>query len=154
MRDSPAGDSSVNFDPRWGTRRGRRRAGRGPARGGVVAVLFLLYRLQAPPIAATAVQLPSFASRNGTLASVRNPNRSSLAHYDSSLRIAYAGGEVVSVYIPTGQIDGGRTQYMATSFTVPPFAVTSSAAASSSLAQTIAIPASGLSLVTVGTVAL
>ncbi|EEE62939.1 hypothetical protein OsJ_17744 [Oryza sativa Japonica Group] len=87
---------------------------------------------------------------------VRNPNRSPLAHYDSSLRVAYAGGEVGSMYIPAGQIDGGRTQYMATSFTVPAFAVTSSAtaAASSSPAQTITVPASGPSPAAVGAVAL
>ncbi|BAF16909.1 uncharacterized protein [Oryza sativa Japonica Group] len=133
------------------------------AAGGAAAALFLLYRPQAPAIAVTAVQLPSFASRNGTvaftfqqLASVRNPNRSPLAHYDSSLRVAYAGGEVGSMYIPAGQIDGGRTQYMATSFTVPAFAVTSSAtaAASSSPAQTITVPASGPSPAAVGAVAL
>uniref|UniRef100_A0A0E0L023 Late embryogenesis abundant protein LEA-2 subgroup domain-containing protein n=1 Tax=Oryza punctata TaxID=4537 RepID=A0A0E0L023_ORYPU len=134
------------------------------AAGGAAAALFLLYRPQAPAIAVTAVQLPSFASRNGTvaftfqqLASVRNPNRSPLAHYDSSLRVAYAGGEVGSMYIPAGQIDGGRTQYMATSFTVPAFAVTTSSAAastSSSPAQTITVPASGPSPAAVGVVAL
>uniref|UniRef100_J3M565 Late embryogenesis abundant protein LEA-2 subgroup domain-containing protein n=1 Tax=Oryza brachyantha TaxID=4533 RepID=J3M565_ORYBR len=127
--------------------------------GGAAAALFLLYRPQAPAIAVTAVQLPSFATANGTvaftfqqLASVRNPNRSPLAHYDSSLRVAYAGGEVGSMYIPAGQIDGGRTQYMATSFTVPAFAVasSSSSAASSSPAQTITVPASGPSPAAVG----
>jgi len=75
------------------------------------------------------------------LASVRNPNRSPLAHYDSSLHVAYAGGEVGSMYIPAGQIDGGRTQYMATSFTVPAFAVSVSAAAAQP--TTISVPASG-----------
>ncbi|XP_006654173.2 uncharacterized protein LOC102707491 [Oryza brachyantha] len=131
--------------------------------GGAAAALFLLYRPQAPAIAVTAVQLPSFATANGTvaftfqqLASVRNPNRSPLAHYDSSLRVAYAGGEVGSMYIPAGQIDGGRTQYMATSFTVPAFAVasSSSSAASSSPAQTITVPASGPSPAAVGALAL
>ncbi|KAG8044056.1 hypothetical protein GUJ93_ZPchr0458g22695 [Zizania palustris] len=57
------------------------------------------------------------------LASVRNPNRAPLAHYDSSLCVAYSGWEVDSIYIPVEQIDGGRTQYMATSFTVPIFVV-------------------------------
>ncbi|KAG8067570.1 hypothetical protein GUJ93_ZPchr0005g16356 [Zizania palustris] len=122
------------------------------AAGGAAAALFLLYRPRAPAIAVTAVQLPSFASGNGTvaftfqqLASVRNPNRAPLAHYDSSLRVAYGGGEVGSMYIPAGQIDGGRTQYMATSFTVPAFAVSSSSSSSSSssAAQTITVAASG-----------
>ncbi|GJN35719.1 hypothetical protein PR202_gb24522 [Eleusine coracana subsp. coracana] len=117
------------------------------AAGGAAAALFLLYRPQAPAIAVTAVQLPAFATANGTvaftfqqLASVRNPNRSPLAHYDSSLHVAYAGGEVGRMFIPAGQIAGGRTQYMATSFTVPAFAVS---AASAQQPVTISVPASG-----------
>ena len=74
------------------------------------------------------------------LSSVRNPNRAPLADYDSSLRVACAGGEVGSMYIPAGQIDGGRTQYMATSFNVPAFAVPGPAAAQPA---TISVPASG-----------
>ncbi|CAL4903548.1 unnamed protein product [Urochloa decumbens] len=121
------------------------------AAGGGAAALFVLYHPRAPAIAVTAVQLPSFAAANGTvaftfqqLASVRNPNRSPLAHFDSSLHVAYAGGEVGSMYIPAGQIDGGRTQFMATSFTVPAFPV-AGPAASASAAQpaTISVPASG-----------
>lgn len=119
------------------------------AAGGAAAALFLLYRPRAPAIAVTAVQLPAFTTTNGTvtftfqqLASVRNPNRSPLAHYDSSLHVAYAGGEVGKMYIPAGQIAGGRTQYMATSFTVPAFAVGASAAAAAQ-PVTISIPASG-----------
>ncbi|CAN6335907.1 unnamed protein product [Urochloa humidicola] len=119
--------------------------------GGGAAALFVLYRPRAPAIAVTAVQLPSFAAANGTvaftfqqLASVRNPNRSPLAHFDSSLHVAYAGGEVGSMYIPAGRIDGGRTQYMATSFTVPAFPVGGpSAAASAAQPTTISVPASG-----------
>jgi len=117
------------------------------AAGGAAAALFLLYRPRAPAIAVTAVQLPAFAAANGTvaftfqqLASVRNPNRAPLAHYDSSLRVACAGGEVGSMYIPAGQIDGGRTQYMATSFDVHAFAVAGPAAAQPA---TISVPASG-----------
>ncbi|XP_062180829.1 uncharacterized protein LOC133885180 [Phragmites australis] len=117
------------------------------AAGGAAAALFLLFRARAPTIAVTAVQLPAFAVANGTvaftfqqLASVRNPNRSPLAHYDSSLHVAYAGGEVGSMYIPAGQIDGGRTQYMATSFTIPAFAVSGP---SSAQPATISVPASG-----------
>ncbi|KAG8042812.1 hypothetical protein GUJ93_ZPchr0412g33622 [Zizania palustris] len=80
-----------------------------------------------PPSKAPNV-LSYFVSRNDIvafmfqqLASVRNPNRTPLAHYDSSLCVAYGGGEVDSIYIPTEQIDGGRTQYMTTIFTVPIF---------------------------------
>jgi hypothetical protein len=117
------------------------------AAGGAAVALFLLYRPQAPAIAVTAVQLPSFAAANGTvaftfqqLASVRNPNRSPLAHYRSSLHVAYAGREVGRMYIPAGQIGGGRTQYMATSFTVPAFAAASSAQQPVTI---ISVPASG-----------
>ncbi|KAJ1262466.1 hypothetical protein BS78_09G109900 [Paspalum vaginatum] len=120
------------------------------AAGGAAAALFLLFRPRAPAIAVTAVQLPAFAVANGTvtftfqqLASVRNPNRSPLAHYDSSLRVAYAGGEVGSMYIPAGKIDGGRTQYMATSFTVPAFAVSGASDSSAAQPATISVPASG-----------
>ncbi|RLN31116.1 uncharacterized protein C2845_PM05G08690 [Panicum miliaceum] len=120
------------------------------AAGGAAAALFLLYRPRAPAIAVTAVQLPAFAAANGTvaftfqqLASVRNPNRAPLAHYDSSLRVACGGGEVGSMYIPAGQIGGGRTQYMATSFNVPAFAVAGPALSSAAQPATISVPASG-----------
>ncbi|KAF8733494.1 hypothetical protein HU200_014790 [Digitaria exilis] len=95
--------------------------------GGAGAALFLLFRPRPPDIAVAAVRLPSFAAANGTVAftleqtaAVRNPNRSPLAHFDSSLRVAYAGGELGSpVYIPAGLIDGGRTKDMSASFQVP-----------------------------------
>jgi hypothetical protein len=94
--------------------------------GGAGAALFLLFRPRPPDIAVAAVRLPSFAAANGTVAftfqqtaSVRNPNRSPLAHFDSSLRVAYAGGELGSVYIPAGLIDGGRTKDMSATFDVP-----------------------------------
>ncbi|KAM0878047.1 hypothetical protein ACQ4PT_035115 [Festuca glaucescens] len=116
------------------------------AAGGAATALFLLFRPRAPAIAVTAVQLPSFSFGNGTvtftfqqLASVRNPNRAPLAHYDSSLHVRYAGGEVGSMYIPAGKIDGGRTQFMATSFTVPAFPFSPY----SSSPDTITVPASG-----------
>ncbi|CAL4952595.1 unnamed protein product [Urochloa decumbens] len=94
--------------------------------GGTGAALFLLFRPRPPDITVAAVRLPSFAAANGTVAftleqtaSVRNPNRSPLAHFDSSLRVAYAGGELGSVYIPAGFIDGGRTKDMSATFDVP-----------------------------------
>ncbi|KAJ1282927.1 hypothetical protein BS78_03G088600 [Paspalum vaginatum] len=94
--------------------------------GGAGAALFLLFRPRAPDIAVSAVRLPAFAAANGTVAftfqqtaAVRNPNRSPLAHFDSSLRVAYAGGELGAVYIPAGRIDGGRTKDMSASFDVP-----------------------------------
>jgi hypothetical protein len=96
------------------------------AAGGAGAALFLLFRPRPPDIAVAAVRLPSFAAANGTVAftfqqtaSVRNPNRSPLAHFDSELRVAYAGGELGSVYIPAGLIGGGRTKDMSATFDVP-----------------------------------
>uniref|UniRef100_A0ACD5TK65 Uncharacterized protein n=1 Tax=Avena sativa TaxID=4498 RepID=A0ACD5TK65_AVESA len=117
------------------------------AAAGAATALFLLFRPRAPAIAVTAVQLPYFSSSNGTvtftfqqLASVRNPNRAPLAHYDSSLRVGYAGSEVGSMYIPAGHIDGGRTQFMAASFSVPAFPF---APSSSSSPDIITVAASG-----------
>ena len=88
--------------------------------------LFLLYRPRPPDIAVAAVRLPSFSASNGTVAftfeqtaAVRNPNRSPLAHFDSSLRVAYAGGELGAVYIPAGLIDGGTTKHVSAVFDVP-----------------------------------
>ncbi|KQK03463.1 hypothetical protein BRADI_2g08000v3 [Brachypodium distachyon] len=97
--------------------------------GGIAATaLFLLFRPHPPDIAVAAVRLPSFAAANGTvaftfeqLATVRNPNRAPLSHYDSSLRVAYAGGELGSVYIPAGLIDGGGSKRMSASFAVQAF---------------------------------
>lgn len=98
------------------------------AAGGAATALFLLFRPQPPEIAVAAVRLPSFAAANGTVAftfeqvaSVRNPNRAPLAHFDSSLRVAYAGGEIGSIYIPAGLIDSGSTKHWSTSFAVPAF---------------------------------
>uniref|UniRef100_A0A0A9DDH3 Late embryogenesis abundant protein LEA-2 subgroup domain-containing protein n=1 Tax=Arundo donax TaxID=35708 RepID=A0A0A9DDH3_ARUDO len=98
------------------------------AAGGAGTALFLLFRPRPPDIAVAAVRLPSFAAANGTVAFtfqqtavVRNPNRSPFAHFDSSLRVAYAGGQLGSVYIPAGLIDGGRAKDMSASFDVPPF---------------------------------
>ncbi|KAL5228360.1 hypothetical protein ABZP36_016625 [Zizania latifolia] len=97
--------------------------------GGAGVALFILFRPRPPDIAVAEVRLPMFAAGNGTVAftfeqtaSVRNPNRAPLAHFDSSLRVAYAGGELGSVYIPAGLIDGGRTKDMSASFAVPAFA--------------------------------
>ncbi|ONM28189.1 hypothetical protein Zm00014a_018060 [Zea mays] len=94
--------------------------------GGAGAALFLLFRPRPPDISVAGVRLPSFSASNGTVAftfeqtaAVRNPNRSPLAHFDSSLRVAYAGGDLGAVYIPAGLIDGGRTKHVSAVFDVP-----------------------------------
>jgi hypothetical protein len=89
-----------------------------------------------------AVRLPSFSASNGTVAftfeqtaAVRNPNRSPLAHFDSSLRVAYAGGDLGAVYIPAGLIDGGRTKHVSAVFDVPAIPVADADAASAAQQQ-------------------
>jgi hypothetical protein len=55
---------------------------------------------------------------------MRNPNRSPLVHFDSSLRVVCAGsGELGRAYIPAGLVDGGRAKDMSASFDVPAFAM-------------------------------
>ena len=97
-----------------------------PARSSSSA-LVVRCRPRPPDSAVSAVRPPACAAGpNGTVAftfeqtaAVRNPNRAPLAHFDSSLRVAYAGGQLGSVYIPAGLIDGGRTKDLSASFAVP-----------------------------------
>lgn len=94
----------------------------------LVAVFLVFFRPRDPKIQVNAVQFPGFSAANGTVsftfaqyAAVRNPNRAAFSHYDSTLELAYAGNRVGFMFIPAGQIDGGRTQYMAASFAVDSF---------------------------------
>ncbi|KAI4326814.1 hypothetical protein L6164_019344 [Bauhinia variegata] len=94
----------------------------------VFIVYFTVFKPQDPKIAVNAVQLPSFSVANGTVnfifsqyASVRNPNRAAFSHYDSSLQLLYSGNQVGFMFIPAGNIDAGRTQYMAATFSVQSF---------------------------------
>ncbi|KAG4972862.1 hypothetical protein JHK87_029683 [Glycine soja] len=86
----------------------------------VFIVYFTVFKPQDPKIAVSAVQIPSFSATNGTVnftfsqyASVRNPNRGTFSHYDSSLQLLYYGRQVGFMFVPAG-----RTQYMAATFTV------------------------------------
>ncbi|WJX54080.1 hypothetical protein P8452_40007 [Trifolium repens] len=94
----------------------------------ILIVYYTVFKPQDPKIAVNAVQLPSFSVTNGTVnftfsqyASVRNPNRAAFSHYDSSLQILYSGSQVGFMFIPAGEIDAGRTQYMAATFSVQSF---------------------------------
>ncbi|KAK7399100.1 hypothetical protein VNO78_10275 [Psophocarpus tetragonolobus] len=94
----------------------------------VLIVYYTVFKPQDPKIAVNAVQLPSFSVVNGSVnftfsqyASVRNPNRAAFSHYDSSLELLYSGTQVGFMFIPAGQIDAGRTQYMAATFSVHSF---------------------------------
>ncbi|XP_057751916.1 proline-rich receptor-like protein kinase PERK3 isoform X2 [Arachis stenosperma] len=94
----------------------------------ILIVYFTVFKPQDPKIAVSAVQLPSFSVVNGTVnftfsqyASVRNPNRAAFSHYDSSLQLLYSGTQVGFMFIPAGEIDAGRTKYMAATFSVQSF---------------------------------
>ncbi|XP_020574926.1 uncharacterized protein LOC110020959, partial [Phalaenopsis equestris] len=89
---------------------------------------FFLFRPRSPTIHVSAIQIPSFSFRNGTVsftfaqyAVVRNPNRAAFSHYDSSLQLIYAGKQLGFIYIPAGEIDGGRTKNMGVKFSVESF---------------------------------
>lgn len=95
---------------------------------GLTVVFFVLFRPRAPEIHVSSVQLQRFSSVNGTAsfyyaqyAAVRNPNHAAFSHYDSSLQVLYAGGQIGFMYIPAGEIAGGHTVYMSASFPVDPF---------------------------------
>ncbi|XP_010925935.1 uncharacterized protein [Elaeis guineensis] len=94
----------------------------------LVAVFLVFFRPRDPKIQVDDVRFPGFSAANGTVsftfaqyAAVRNPNRASFSHYDSTLQVVYAGNQVGFMFIPAGQIDGGRTQHMAASFAVDSF---------------------------------
>ncbi|XP_020207643.1 uncharacterized protein LOC109792626 isoform X2 [Cajanus cajan] len=94
----------------------------------ILIVYYTVFKPQDPKIAVNAVQLPSFSVANGSVnftfsqyAAVRNPNRAAFSHYDSSLQLLYSGSQVGFMFIPAGEIDAGRTQYMAATFSVQSF---------------------------------
>ncbi|KAK7318098.1 hypothetical protein RJT34_02796 [Clitoria ternatea] len=142
MADGPTPTSTATAPvPTAKPRRPRPPSGRTNLASCVVATIFLIFIIivilivyytvfkpQDPKIAVSAVQLPSFSVANGTVnftfsqyASVRNPNRAAFSHYDSSLQLIYSGTQVGFMFIPAGQIDAGRTQYMAATFSVQSF---------------------------------
>ncbi|KAL2347953.1 hypothetical protein Fmac_001953 [Flemingia macrophylla] len=88
-------------------------------------VYFTLFKPQDPKIAVAAVQIPSFSVANATAnfafsqySSVRNPNRGTFSHYDSSLHLLYHGTQLGFMFVPAGKIHAGGTQHMAATFTV------------------------------------
>ncbi|XP_054825394.1 uncharacterized protein LOC129322951 [Prosopis cineraria] len=94
----------------------------------VLIVYFMVFKPQDPKISVSAIQLPSFSVTNASVnftfsqyASVRNPNRAAFSHYDSSLQLLYAGNQIGFMFIPAGKIESGRTIFMAASFAVQSF---------------------------------
>ncbi|XP_021760224.1 uncharacterized protein LOC110725060 [Chenopodium quinoa] len=75
------------------------------------------------------MKFPSFTLVNGTAnftffqyVAVRNPNRYSFSHYDSSLQLfSSSAGPLGFMYIPAGSIAAGRTQFMSATFDVKSF---------------------------------
>ncbi|PSR91431.1 GTPase [Actinidia chinensis var. chinensis] len=102
----------------------------------ILIVFFTVFKPKDPKIAVNSVQLPSFSLANGTVSftfsqyvSVKNPNRAVFTHYDSTLQLLYAGRQVGFMFIPAGKIDAGRSQYMAATFSVQSFPLSSAAVA-------------------------
>ncbi|KAL4565419.1 hypothetical protein LXL04_029513 [Taraxacum kok-saghyz] len=98
----------------------------------ILIIFFTLFKPKNPAIAVTAVQLPSFSITNTTVTftishyiAVNNPNRGVFTHYDSSLQLLYAGNQVGFMFVPSGKIEARRTQYMAATFSVKSFPLSS-----------------------------
>ncbi|GMH21751.1 hypothetical protein Nepgr_023593 [Nepenthes gracilis] len=103
-----------------------------------IVVCFILFKPQDPKIAVNSVNFPAFSLSNGTVnftffqyVSVRNPNRYSFSHYDSSLQLYYSGSQMGFMFIPAGEIAPGRTQYMSATFNVRSYPVKQPQAAGS-----------------------
>ncbi|EEF51362.1 uncharacterized protein LOC8288025 [Ricinus communis] len=99
----------------------------------ILIVFFTVFKPKDPKISVNAVQLPSFSVSNNTVnftfsqyVSVKNPNRATFSHYDSTLQLLYSGSQVGFMFIPAGKIESGRTQYMAATFAVQSFPLSSS----------------------------
>ncbi|XAR62960.1 hypothetical protein NMG60_11022715 [Bertholletia excelsa] len=111
-------------------------------------VFFLLFKPKDPEIAVNAVRFPAFSVSNGTVnftflqyVSVTNPNRDVFSHYDSSFQLVYSGSQVGVVFIPAGQIGGGRTQRISAKFDVAKYPIAAAVGGGSSAA--VAAAASG-----------
>ncbi|TQD97068.1 hypothetical protein C1H46_017305 [Malus baccata] len=55
--------------------------------------------------------------------SVHNPDHTIFSHYDSTLQLIYSSSQVGFIFIPTGKIEAGQTQFMAATFVVQSFPV-------------------------------
>lgn len=94
----------------------------------ILIIFFTIFKVKDPKITVTAVQLPSFSISNSSVTftfsqhvSLDNPNKAVFTHYDSTLRVLYAGVEVGFMFIPSGKVAAGRSQYMEATFSVQSF---------------------------------
>ncbi|XP_050226654.1 uncharacterized protein LOC126676477 [Mercurialis annua] len=111
----------------------------------ILIVFFTVFKPKEPKISVNAVQLPSFSVSNNTVnftfsqyVSVKNPNRATFTHFDSTLQLLYSGSQVGFMFIPAGKIDSGRIQYMAASFAVQSFPLSTSPDAAVNVAPAFA----------------
>ncbi|CAN0908844.1 hypothetical protein LINGRAHAP2_LOCUS25493 [Linum grandiflorum] len=117
----------------------------------ILIVFFTVFKPKDLKISVNAVQLPSFSVSNNTVnftfsqyVSLRNPNRASFSHYDSSLQLVYSGSQVGFMFIPAGQIDAGQTKYMAASFSVMSFPLSFNPQAAVNVAPAVTFGPGGL----------
>ncbi|XP_040988674.1 uncharacterized protein LOC121236204 [Juglans microcarpa x Juglans regia] len=117
----------------------------------ILIVYFTVFKPHDPKISVNAVQLPSFSISNGTVnftfsqyVAVRNPNRAVFSHYDSTLRLLYSGRQVGFLFIPAGKIDAGQTQYMAATFAVQSFPLTTAPQSTVGVMGTSFLPGGGV----------
>ncbi|KAF8379711.1 hypothetical protein HHK36_029156 [Tetracentron sinense] len=94
----------------------------------ILVVFFYVFKPKDPKMAVNAVHLPTFSISNAAVnftfsqyVSIRNPNRAVFTHYDSCLQLLYSGSQVGFMFIPAGNIDAGRTQYVSAKLSVDPF---------------------------------
>ncbi|CAN1254471.1 hypothetical protein LINPERPRIM_LOCUS8662 [Linum perenne] len=117
----------------------------------VLIVFFTVFKPKDLKISVNAVQLPSFSVFNNTVnftfsqyVSLRNPNRASFTHYDSTLQLIYSGSQVGFLFIPAGQIDAGQTKYMAASFSVQSFPLSDNPQAAVNVGPAVNFGSAGL----------
>ncbi|XP_071737455.1 uncharacterized protein [Rutidosis leptorrhynchoides] len=98
----------------------------------ILIIFFTLFKPKPPTITITAVQLPAFSITNTTVTftvshyvAVNNPNRGVFSHYNSSLELLYSGSQMGFMFVPSGKIEARRRVYMAATFSVQGFPVSS-----------------------------
>ncbi|ESR52566.1 hypothetical protein KPL70_005701 [Citrus sinensis] len=103
----------------------------------ILIVFFTVFKPKEPKISVTSIQLPSFSISNNTVnftfsqyVTIKNPNKAAFSHYDSTIQLIYSGSQVGFMFIPAGKIAAGQTQYMAATFAVQSFPISTAAGAS------------------------
>ncbi|KAL6578741.1 hypothetical protein OROMI_008957 [Orobanche minor] len=88
---------------------------------------FTIFKPQNPEVTVIAVQVPAFSASNSTVSfsfsqyvAVNNRNRAVFTHYGGTLQLLHGGLQVGFMYIPSGKIDAGKTQFVTAMFTIQP----------------------------------